>query len=141
MQQRGLVHGELVERFKLGYSNRTLGLRLPEKNRKAGAEMRARLTGLGIMRGSGHEHFAGSLIVPILDERGDAQGVYGRKINEGLRKGTALHLYLPGPHKGVWNPGLDASGGEVILCEALIDAMTFWVRAIAMSRRRMERTA
>src|SRR5690606_32142861 len=36
-------------------------------------------------------------------------------------------LYLPGPHRGVWNlPGLAASGGEAILTEALIDAMTFW---------------
>jgi DNA primase len=127
LKRRGLAHGQLIERFKLGYSNRTLGLRLPEKNRKAGAEMRARLTGLGIMRESGHEHFSGSLIVPILDERGDVRGVYGRKINEGLRKGTALHLYLPGAHKGVWNlDGLKAGRGEVILCEALIDAMTFW---------------
>jgi DNA primase catalytic core len=30
LQARGLVHGELVERFKLGYANRTLGLRLPD---------------------------------------------------------------------------------------------------------------
>ena len=43
LEARGLVHGELVERFKLGYANRTLGLRLPEKNRKAGAEVRERL--------------------------------------------------------------------------------------------------
>jgi len=54
--------------------------------------------------------------------------VYGRKILNNLRPGTAYHLYLPGPHAGVWNEeGIIASGGEVILCEALIDAMTFWV--------------
>ncbi len=54
--------------------------------------------------------------------------VYGRKITEGLRAGTPLHLYLPGPHRGVWNlPGIaGAPDGEVILCEALIDALTFW---------------
>src|SRR3546814_8003125 len=39
-----------------------------------------------------------------------------------------MHLYLPGPHRGVWNlDGIMGSGGEVILTEALIDAMTFWV--------------
>jgi hypothetical protein len=33
---------QLIERFRLGYTNRTLGLRLPEeKTRKAGAEMPA----------------------------------------------------------------------------------------------------
>ena len=37
-----------------------------------------------------------------------------------------MHLYLPGPHRGVWN--VDALGAhkEIILCEALIDALTFW---------------
>ena len=41
---------ELIERFKLGYANRTLGLRLPEKSRKAGADIRARLERLGLYR-------------------------------------------------------------------------------------------
>ena len=29
--------------------------------------------------------------------------MYGRKITPNLREGTPLHLYLPGPHRGVWN--------------------------------------
>lgn len=77
LQGRGLVQGELIERFKLGYANRTLGLRLPDKTRKAGADLRARLTRIGVYRESGHEHFNGSLIVPILDEGGNVTEVYG----------------------------------------------------------------
>ncbi len=124
---RGLVHGELIERFRLGYANRTLGLRLPEKTRKTGAEMRARLERIGVYRKSGHEHFNGSLIVPVLDETGRVQEVYGRKIRDDLRPGTPKHLYLPGPHRGVWNiEGVAGGKGEVILTEALIDALTFW---------------
>jgi len=127
LRARGLVHGELIEKFRLGYANRTLGLRLPEKTRKAGAEMRARLERIGIYRESGHEHFNGSLVVPILDEGGNVTELYGRKLLDNLRPGTPKHLYLPGPHRGVWNlDGVTASGGEVILTEALIDAMTFW---------------
>lgn len=39
-----------------------------------------------------------------------------------------MHLYLPGPHRGVFNrPGLEAAGGEVIVCESLIDALSFWI--------------
>jgi len=34
---RGLGHPELVETFRLGFANRTLGLRLPEKTRKSAA--------------------------------------------------------------------------------------------------------
>jgi DNA primase len=128
LEARGLVHGELVTRFKLGYANRTLGLRLPEKNRKAGAEVRERLSRIGILRQwSGHEHFNGALVVPIIDERGVIVQVYGRKITENLRKGTELHLHLPGERRGVWNvQGIAAGGGEVILCKSLIDAMSFW---------------
>lgn len=126
LQSRGLS-GELVERFRLGLANRTLGLRLPEKNRKAGADIRGRLERIGIYRSTGHEHFSGSLVVPILDEGGHVQEVYGRKIRSDLRPGTPLHLYLPGPHRGVWNlAGIAGGKGEVILAEALIDAMTFW---------------
>ncbi len=66
-------------------------------------------------------------MVPVLDERGIVREVYGRKIRNDLRPGTPLHLYLPGPHRGVWNiEGVAGSKGEVILAESLIDAMTFW---------------
>ncbi len=126
LKARGLDHPDLVERFQLGYANRTLGLRLPDKNRLSGADIRARLQKIGIYRDSGHEHFNGSLIVPVLDANGNVTEVYGRKIRDDLRKGTPLHLYLPGPHRGVWNEAALAASQEIILCEALIDAMTFW---------------
>ena len=58
---------------------------------------------MGLFRESGHEHFCGSLVIPVLDEAAQVAGMYGRKITEGLRAGTPLHLYLPGPHRGVWN--------------------------------------
>lgn len=56
LKRRGLDHPELIERFKLGYANRTLGYRLPDKNRKAGLALRSQLQRLGILRASGHEH-------------------------------------------------------------------------------------
>ena len=46
---------ELIDRFKLDFANRTLGYRLPEKNRKAGAEIRGQLQEIGILKKSGHE--------------------------------------------------------------------------------------
>jgi DNA primase catalytic core len=123
---RGLQHAEAVERFRLGFANRTLGYRLPAKNRKEGAEIRGRLEALGVMRASGHEHLNGSLVVPVFDEEGRVAELYGRKITQGLRPGTPLHLYLPGPHRGVWNVEALQASREIILCEALLDALTFW---------------
>ena len=126
LQSRGLDHPEMIERFKLGYANRTLGLRLPEKNRKDGELVRGLLTKLGLYRATGREHFNGSLVIPVCDEAGNVTEVYGRKITHALRAGTPLHLYLPGPHRGVWNIEALQSAKEIILCEALIDALTFW---------------
>ena len=128
LEKRGLTHPELIDRFQLGYANRTLGYRLPAMNRKAGQEIRTRLQKLGVLRDSGHEHLNGSLVVPILGEGGEVLGAYGRKITptHQLRAGTPLHLYLPGPHRGVFNVEALAASREVILCEALIDALTFW---------------
>jgi len=126
LQARGLTHPEMIEHFKLGFANRTLGLRLPAKNRKEGEAMRTRLQKVGILRDSGHEHFNGSLVIPVLDEAGNVTEIYGRKVRDDLRPGTPAHLYLPGPHHGVWNSEALAASKEIILCEALIDAMTFW---------------
>ena len=126
LKARGIAHPEAIERFKLGFANRTLGYSLPIKQIKAGGEIRGRLAKLGIYRESGHEHFTGSLIVPVMDEAGNVSEVYGRKVLNNLRQGTPYHLYLPGPHKGVWNVEAMRDSKEIILCEALIDALTFW---------------
>jgi DNA primase catalytic core len=126
LERRGLVHGELIETFRLGYADRTLGYRLPAANRKAGAQVRGRLQQLGVLRQSGHEHLRGSLVVPIFDAHGRVVNLYGRKIRDDLRPGTPDHLYLPGPHRGVFNPPALAASDELILTEALIDALTFW---------------
>lgn len=70
LEARGLRSSEMVERFRLGFANRTLGYRLPVKNRQGGAELRGRLQKLGILRESGHEHFNGSLVIPIFEPDG-----------------------------------------------------------------------
>jgi DNA primase catalytic core len=126
LKARGLAHPELIATFKLGVADRTLGLRLPEKTRKAGADIRARLQKVGLIRESGHEHFNGSLVIPVFDEGGNVVEVYGRKLLDNLRAGTPKHLYLPGPHAGVFNRAALTASREIILAESLIDALTFW---------------
>jgi DNA primase len=132
LERRGLGNPELIAHFRLGYANRTLGYRLAPKQYKAGAEMRTALQRVGILRESGHEHLNGSIVVPLFGGDGSAAasrpvvGAYARKLLDNLRPGTPKHLYLPGPHRDVFNrEDLDGQP-EIILCEALIDAMTFW---------------
>jgi DNA primase catalytic core len=126
LSSRGLTSPEMIDRFKLGFANRTLGLRLPAKNRAAGAEMRGRLQQLGVMRESGHEHFNGSVVIPVFNSSGEIVEMYGRKITPNLREGTPDHLYLPGAHRGVWNEEAFGASKEIVLCESLIDALSFW---------------
>lgn len=126
LMKRGLESSEMMAHFRLGFSNRSLNYYLPDKNRAAGAEQRGRLAKLGVLRESGHEHFNGSVVIPIFNRNGDVVQMYGRKITARLRPGTPDHLYLPGPHRGVWNEEALIASKEIILCESLIDALTFW---------------
>ena len=126
LAQRGLTHPDVIDHFRLGFANRTLAYRLPHKQIKSGAAVRGQLQRLGLVRTSGHEHFNGSLIVPVVDAAGAVVEVYGRKLRDDLREGTSKHLYLPGPHRGVFNLAGWRDSEEVIVCEALLDALTFW---------------
>jgi hypothetical protein len=47
LEKRGLRNQALIERFRLGFANRTLAYRLPSGATKAGAALRARLQALG----------------------------------------------------------------------------------------------
>ena len=132
LASRGLDDGDLIRRFALGYADRSLGLRLPNKQRKEGADLRARLERLGLFRASGHEHFAGSVVWPLHGDDGAVVGMYGRKVIQRLRTGTPSHTYLPGPHRGVWNlgPGLVDGNGRVVVAEAVIDAASAWCAGV-----------
>jgi DNA primase len=110
--KRGLVHPEMIQRFKIGFANRTLGYRLPQSNRVAGSELRGRLQKLGIYRESGHEHFNGCIVIPIFSRAGEVVQIYGRKLSE---LSQPLHLYLPGPHRGVFNEETVQASKEIIL--------------------------
>jgi DNA primase len=54
LKRRGIASEDVIKTFKLGYANRTLGYRLPQKNRVEGAAMRGQLQRIGILRTSGH---------------------------------------------------------------------------------------
>ena len=126
LDERKVGSAEARQVFRLGFSDRTLGYRLPEGASAKAVAARERLAALGIFRASGHEHLVGSVVFPLFDEAGRVVNLYGRKIGDRLRAGTPQHLYLPGPRRGLWNrQGLEGAR-EIVLCEAVIDALTVW---------------
>jgi len=124
LKGRGLLHEETLKTFRLGCADRTLGLRLPNMNRKEGQAIRTRLQKLGIYRENGREHMNGRVVLPIPCPDGRIK-LYGRLFSR-PNPGAPKHLYLPGPHEGIWN--IEAlNDPEIILCEAAFDALTFWI--------------
>ena len=123
LKSRGLDDEKMVRKFKIGLSDRTLGLRLPQANRKDGAELRDKLKTLGVYRQNGREHLNGCLTIPIADTEGNPVQIYGRRIGKATKQNR--HLYLARPLGGIFNPEALKSR-EIILCESIIDALTFY---------------
>lgn len=138
---RGLTHPELVSHFRLGFAGAhgisgEAGL-LPSTASKEGRRLRERLAALGVLREqTRQDHFRGCVTIPvegwsesaIVAHRGRMLQLYGRRtlVDSQIKKGSAKHLYLPSPLCGVWNEAAMQNASDLILCESLIDAMTFW---------------
>ncbi|KTC32043.1 hypothetical protein AO260_29235, partial [Pseudomonas sp. ABAC21] len=98
--------------------------------------MRQQLQTLGVLRSTGHEHLNGCLVVPVLgledgaqpEQSGRVMQLYGRRMqpNNKIPANQSRHMYLATPLRGVWNEAALLASLEIILCESLIDAMTFW---------------
>jgi hypothetical protein len=87
----------MIGHFQIGFANRKLGLTLPDKNRKAGEELRGRLQRLGILRESGHEHFNGSVVIPVIDHMGQSPGAITEMYRDHLsRRQWVLAVGLAG---------------------------------------------
>jgi hypothetical protein len=61
----------------------------------------------------------------LYDESGAVTGLYGRSIKE---DGGISHLYLPGKRRGLINRQAVKRSQVIILTEAVIDALSLWVR-------------
>jgi len=123
LASRGLDDPDLWQRYQLGFADRTLGLRLPNKNRVQGNEIRSRLETLGVYRKTGREHLVGCITVPIKTTQGDIVQLYGRRIDPKAPK-EMRHLYLARPLAGILN-ATALTAREIILTESIIDALTF----------------
>ena len=126
LAKRGLGGDEVIEYFKLGYSNHTLGFQLAGEQTRAGKAQRRQLKRCGVLRANGYEHLNGTVVIPLRGRNGAVSQLYGRQIESHLRGETAKHLYLRGEARGVFNAVGLKGQRHVILCEALIDALTFW---------------
>ena len=123
LEKRGLIHPELIDKFQIGFVDRTLGYRLPPSIIKAGEEIRERLKELGVLRKkTGHEHLRGCIVFPLYDLDGNIVQMYGRRMDNG-GKGDNPHFYMERPWGGIFNAPALKAYEEIILCESIIDAL------------------
>lgn len=120
LRQRSLDAPELIEAFRLGFSDGEALL----KTLPAEGELRQAMTTLGVITAKGRELFAGCIVIPLEHPELGVVGLYGRKISD---RAQVPHLYLPGPQRGVLNwQALNASS-TVYVAESVFDALSLWV--------------
>ena len=117
LNRRNLSGATMLEVFQIGYSNGSLLRALP----KSGDVIR-NLKTLGVLNAKGQEHFHGCITVPIFDAAGHVAGIYGRRVTDDEPR----HLYLPGPHRGVFNGAAAKTSQSLFITEAIFDALSLW---------------
>jgi DNA primase catalytic core len=117
LKSRKLDDPAMLDVFQIGYCNGTLPGVLP----KAG-EIIDGLKTLGVLNAKGQELFRGCVTVPIFDASGNVSGIYGRRISDEEPR----HLYLPGPHRGVWNGTAAKTSQTLFIAEAILDGLALW---------------
>ena len=115
LEERNLLDSNLIDTFKIGYSNGTLPRILPNDE-----SIKLKLKELGILNENYNESFYKSITVPIFDAFDQVVGLYGRNIE------SRRHLYLKGPHRGIFNYKALKSFDEIILTESIIDALSLY---------------
>ena len=118
LAERG-VDDALADQLRIGFANRTLGYRLPEANRKDGAKLRDQLTRLGLYRTSGHEHFRGCLVIPVLSIDARVIGLCGIRLSQTSGE-PQWATGLPG---GMFNEAAASTNAEVIVVTSVEDAL------------------
>ena len=118
LKGRGLHEPALLESFRVGYANESIREAIPPEG-----EILDDLKAVGLLDAQGREHFRDCVVFPILDVQGNVAGLYGRKV---VAASKIRHLYLPGPHRGVWNRAGARSYKTLLLTEGILDAATLW---------------
>ena len=114
LHKRGLENIQSYDRFNIGFADGSLLNIIGESQRKE-------LTEIGILTDRGHEHFRNCITFSIVDELGQAVGMYGRNIDD---RAKTKHLYLKGKHRSIFNRKASKVFDEVILTESIIDALS-----------------
>lgn len=118
LPSRKIAAPDLLDEFQIGFLDASFVEKLPVG--REGQELRRHLRDLGVLTQSGRVFHQGCVIFPIYDQDGRIVQIYGRRVD------SKDHFNLQQPLRGFFNHKAFISK-EIILCEAVIDALSFWV--------------
>lgn len=89
--ERYYITTKQMQRYNIGFCNRTLGSQLPHHKSNDGRKLRGTLGRLRILKGTGHEAFRGCIVVPIQQED-TLLGFYAERIGRLQRESRRAYL-------------------------------------------------
>jgi len=129
----GLNDTEVIDEFRLGFVDRTLAHRLPERETLEGDMVRGYYQRLQLIKGvTGHEVYRGMIFVPIFDANGELIASFGQRIASYPLAVRGENHYTVQPEiEGLFfnHQALGASS-YVILCETPFDVMSLHMAQI-----------
>lgn len=124
LKWRGKVAAQIVEHFHLGLSDGTLVEALVAQAQDA-RSVRSALISAGVVRSSGDERFAGSLVVPVFDAEGRVVQLRGGEYHVITGRNTN-ERFCPHDVDAVFHPRAFELNEELILAGSSMDALRFW---------------
>ena len=108
------IDPQVAKQYRAGYADGSL----LEKVSRDSADWQV-LRDAGIITETGLEHFRTCVTFPLTAFNQAPVGMYGRATAKDL------HLYLPGPRRGLFNWNIAKNYSELIIAESIIDALSF----------------
>jgi DNA primase len=124
LASRGFLDNTLIERFQLGFADRSLGFQFATLPPWQSAATRGALQRVGFLKPSGHEFFRGSLVFPFHDESGRVTGAYGRRITPKLKAYSVYHVQWLSENTAFFNTVALKNFKHILLCKSPVDALS-----------------
>lgn len=126
LEDRCLLNSSAIKHFRLGYADRTLGIKLQRLDKLEEDKSRGALQRLGLVKPTGHEFFRGAIVFPFTDVSGEINGGYGRRIAPRLRWNSSYHVHWLTEKTTFFNTAELIDNTHIILCKNPLDALSWW---------------
>lgn len=121
----GLADLPLIQRFGLGFADRTLSRALRADGDRPARRSRAALAHVGAYRASGHELFRGCVVVPAVGADGSVTQCVGYRVAP-ARGAEAHSCWLSIDALRLWNLAALGAPGQLIVCDDVLAALILW---------------